>query len=367
MRLSWTFSRYLGGRFLVGIGTVFIGCAGLILLVDLVELLRRASGREGVPMHSIVAMALLQLPDVAEAALPFTVLGGGIWTFMRLTRSNELVVARAAGVSVWQFIGPALAIAALIGVFVITIYNPVAATLSGRFEQLENRYLRGSTTTLAMKSTGFWLRQGTADSQSVIHAEKVGQVSQKTMHLDQVLVFLYRGQDQFEGSVGAASAALRPGLWHLANATLWRMGQPPQHLDSYDLPTTLSADQIRESFASPRTLSFWDLPHFIALARAAGFSALPHRLHWHEILATPFMLCAMVLIAATFSLRVTRLGGVPQLAAAGIVTGFAFYFLTDVSQAFGVSGLVPVVLAAWAPALIALLLGFAMLLHLEDG
>lgn len=367
MRLSWTFSRYLGGRFLVGIGIVFLGCACLILLVDLVELLRRASSREGVPVQTIIAMAFLKLPNVTEAALPFTVLFGAIWTFVRLTRSSELVVARAAGVSVWQFIGPAVGIAMLIGVFVITIYDPIAATLTARFEQLESRYLRGSTSTLAMKSTGFWLRQGSGDTQAVIHANKVGQVSQKSMQLEDVLVFLYRGQDNFDGSIGASSAVLRQGFWHLENATLWRMNATPQHMASYDLPTVLTADQIRESFASPKTLSFWDLPRFIELAQQAGFSALPHRLHWHEILATPFMLCAMVLIAATFSLRATRLGGVPQLAAAGIMTGFSFYFLTDVSQAFGISGLVPVVLAAWAPASIALLLGLAMLFHLEDG
>lgn len=367
MRLSWTFSRYLGSRFLAGIGVVFIGCACLIFLVDLVELLRRASNREGIPVDTVIAMALLKLPNVAEAALPFTVLFGGIWTFVRLTRSNELVIARAAGVSVWQFIAPALSIAALIGVFVITVYDPVGATLNARFEQLESKYLRGNTSTLAMKSTGFWLRQGAGDMQSVIHAAKVSQVTDDSMRLEKVLVFLYRDQDDFAGSIGASAAELEDGSWRLEDATLWRMGETPRHFAAYALPTALSAEQIRESFASPKTLSFWELPRFIALAQAAGFTALPHRLHWHGILATPLMLCAMVLIAATFSLRVTRLGGVPQLAGAGILTGFAFYFLTDVSQAFGVSGILPVVLAAWAPASIALLLGLAMLLHLEDG
>jgi lipopolysaccharide export system permease protein len=367
MRLSWTFSRYLGIRFLTGIAIVFGGCACLIFLVDVVELLRRASNRDEVPVQSIIAMALLKLPNVTEAALPFTVLFGGIWAFVRLTRSNELVVARAAGVSAWQFLGPAMAIALALGAFVIVVYNPLAAMLESRYEQLESRYLRGETTTLAMKSTGFWLRQGAGNSQSIIHATKVGGVSQKTMQITDVSVFTYHNQDTFDGLIVAASASLQPGGWRLDNATLWQAKHPPVHYDTYDLPTPLSADQIRESFASPATLSFWELPRFIALARAAGFAALPHRLQWHAILATPLMLCAMVLIAATFSLRLTRLGGVPQLATAGILTGFLFYFLSDVFQALGISGIIPVSLAAWTPAVIALLLGLAMMLHLEDG
>lgn len=367
MRLSWTFSRYLGQRFLTGIGIVLLGCSCLILLVDLVELLRRAAGRDGVPLGSLIGMAFLKLPGVVESALPFTVLFGGIWTFVQLTRSSELVVARAAGVSVWQFLGPALAIALFLGVFVIGVFDPLAATLSARFEQLQNRYLRGDASTLAMKTTGFWLRQGAENKQSVIHASKVEDVSRSSIRLEDVVVFLYTNQDTYTGRINAARAVLEPGHWRLEQVTLWRMGEAPQPLQTFDLPTTLTLEQIRESFASPSTLSFWELPRFIALARAAGFSALPHRLHWHEILATPFMFCAMVLIAATFSLRVTRLGGVPQLAAAGILTGFAFYFLSDVSKALGISGIVPVGLAAWAPALIALLLGSTMLFHLEDG
>jgi lipopolysaccharide export system permease protein len=367
MNISWTFSRYLGLRFLAGIAIVFGGCACLILLVDLVELLRRAANRDEVPIHSIIAMALLKLPNVTEAALPFTVLFGGIWAFVRLTRSNELVVARAAGVSAWQFLGPALVIAIVLGAFVVTVYNPLAAMLESRYEQLETRYLRGGTSTLAMKSTGFWLRQGTGNTQSIIHADKVDQVSQSSLLLGNVSVYLYRNQDSYETRIEAAHATLEHGAWQLDDATLWQAEHAPTHYDSYTLPTSLSADQIRESFASPSTLSFWELPRFIALARAAGFAALPHRLQWHAILATPLMLCAMVLIAATFSLRLTRLGGVPQLATAGILTGFLFYFLSDVFQALGISGIIPVFLAAWTPAIVGMLLGVAMLLHLEDG
>lgn len=367
MKLSWTLSRYLGRQFVSGMAIVLGGCMCLIFLVDVVELLRRAASKPDVGLNLVFTMALLELPNVSEAALPFAVLFGAIWTFVRLTRSNELVIARASGVSVWQFIAPALVIALLGGAILVTIYNPVAATMVSRYEQLESRYLRGHTSLLAVKSTGFWLRQGIGDQQAIIHAEKVAHVAANTIDLEGVIVFMYEHQDDYTGRLDAASAELRQGYWLLKDVVGSRPGEGQTRMAEYQLRTDMDQTQIRESFASPETLSFWELPRFIKLTEAAGFSALPHRLHWQSLLATPLLLAAMVLIAATFSLRMTRLGGVPQLAAAGIMTGFLLYFLADVSGALGVAGIIPVPLAAWAPTLIATLLGTAMLFHLEDG
>ena len=90
------------------------------------------------------------------------------------------------------------------------------------------------------------------------------------------------------------------------------VGASRSAVPDYRIDTELTLDRIQESFASPETMSFWDLPEFIETLEAAGFSARKHRLHWHSILAGPLLLCAMVLIAATFSLRLTRRGLEPD-------------------------------------------------------
>jgi lipopolysaccharide export system permease protein len=114
-------------------------------------------------------------------------------------------------------------------------------------------------------------------------------------------------------------------------------------------------------------MSFWSLPAFIATLENAGFSALRHRLHWYATMAVPFLLCAMVLVAASFSLRLTRRGGTGLMLAGGVAAGFLLYFLSDLIMALGLTGAVPAPLAAWAPAGVSALLGLAMLFRLEDG
>ena len=76
---------------------------------------------------------------------------------------------------------------------------------------------------------------------------------------------------------------------------------------------------------------------------------------------------AVVLLAATFSLRPIRRGGAAILIVSGTGTGFLLYFLSDVVFALGVSSKIPIVLAAWSPALVSTFIGIAILLHLEDG
>ena len=95
--------------------------------------------------------------------------------------------------------------------------------------------------------------------------------------------------------------------------------------------------------------------------------AVKHRLQWHSVLSVPLLLFAMVLLAATFSLRLTRRGGTGLLIAGGVTAGFVLFFMTDLVLALGLSGKIPVVLAAWTPAGVSTLLGLSLLFHLEDG
>ena len=160
---------------------------------------------------------------------------------------------------------------------------------------------------------------------------------------------------------------LGDGFWRMENTWINSPEAPPEHLTEYWLETDLTLTRIQDNFASPDTMSFWKLSDFIDTLEEAGFSAIRHRLQWHSLLATPLLMCAMVLIAATFSLRHTRRGGTTFVIASGVFTGFVLYFFSDVVFALGLSDSIPVTLAAWAPSGVASMLGLAMLLHLEDG
>jgi lipopolysaccharide export system permease protein len=141
----------------------------------------------------------------------------------------------------------------------------------------------------------------------------------------------------------------------------------PVLVDEMLIPTDLTIESIQESFASPVTISFWKLPKFIGLLENSGFSSNRHRLHWLGLLAMPVVFFAMVLIGAAFSMRHVRFGGLGYMALGCVLSGFGYFFLSDIATALGASGAVPVLIAAWAPPVSAILLSLGLLLHLEDG
>lgn len=364
MRLSPTLSIYIARQFLIWFGAVFLGLVGLSFILNVIELMRRAASKADATFGIVLEMSFMKLPHMAEQLLSFAILFGGMLVFARMTRSRELVVARAAGVSVWDFMLPAIALAFLIGAFNIAIFSPIASVTTSRYEWLESNYLRGQSSLLAVSATGLWLRQGDDRSQSIVHAQRM---LPDSMEMQDIIIFQFEGKDRFAGRIDAAQGTLADGYWELSEAWLTAPDTPPRFEANYLVKTNLTREDVQDSFAAPETMSFWDLPAFIGILEQAGFSALQHRLYFHSMVASPVLLCAMVLIAATFTLRLTRRGGTALLIAGGVAVGFLLYFMTDVVLALGRSASIPVELAAWAPAGISILLGLALLFHLEDG
>ncbi len=364
MRLSPVFSVYVGRQYLLWFLAVFAILTGIVLLVDCVELLRRASSRDGVSLGAVITMSVLKLPHLALKLISFAVLFGAILTFWRLNRSYELVVARAAGVSAWQFLLPALVLALVIGSAKTALFNPLAATLLQRYERLEGRLFRGGASQVNLSGTGLWLRETTADGHAIVHARRL---QPRTMQLEQITIFEFTGADRFVGRIDAPTAWLEDGHWRIQEARITRPGVPPQQVPEIRLTTDMTAQRIHNSFTSPDGIPFWELPHFIGVLEKAGFSGVRHRLQFHTLLADPLLSCAMVLIAASFTLRPVRRGGVGFMIACGAGVSFAIYFASDLVYALGLSDRLPVMLSAWTPAAVTLSIGLALMFHLEDG
>ena len=108
--LGGTLARYFGLRFLSAVLLVFGGIFVLVALLDYIELMRRAGDIPNVSALLVAKTSFYRVPQVTERVLPFCVLIGAMSCYLNLSRRLELVVARAAGMSAWQFISPALVV-----------------------------------------------------------------------------------------------------------------------------------------------------------------------------------------------------------------------------------------------------------------
>ena len=374
MTLPITLMAYVARRFAAMALLMVLSLSALVALFDLIELLRRAATRPEANFALVSQIAALRVPYVAMQILPFAVLLGGIIAFWRLTRFSELVVARAAGISAWGFLAGPVLVALLLGLGASTALSPLSSAMLARAERLDQLYLRNVGGITALAGGRLWLRQADEGLQpqgvAIISGRPMATRELRpgeALRLAEVTIWRLSADDRPLARIEAASALLQPGRWRFEGAMVFgaeRVASAPQSLD---FPTELTPERIENSFATPDTLSLWALPEFIKILEDAGFSAIRHRLHFQSLLALPLLAIAMALLAAGFSMRSARRGGVARMIAGGVSAGFALFVLDKITGEFGEAGTLPVILAAWAPAGAGFLLAAALLLHLEDG
>jgi len=173
-----TLSRYIAGRTLRSIGIAFMVVTAIIALVDYVEASRNIG---------------------TEADL----------SPLQLLKRSELTVMRAAGVSAWRFLRPALIVTGIIGILWATVINPLSSQMMGAYDAR-------SAEALGSRSTDeIWLREGSSTAQRVIQAKSLD-ILQKRLDGP---VFIEMAIDPdggtvFERRFDAESARLvTPGYW----------------------------------------------------------------------------------------------------------------------------------------------------------
>jgi lipopolysaccharide export system permease protein len=361
MFLGPTLGRYLSVRFAKSIMAVFATVFALVFMIDFIELLRRSGDNEGATPAFMAQLALFRTPAVAEQVFPFAVLFGSMTALLQLSRKLELVVARSAGISAWQFLQPGVLVAALLGAVSVGLYNPLSAQLKSLASEKE-----AHLTPRAAKAVGkeLWIRQKSIDGQAIIRADAA---VEQTTSISRVTAFLFDDDGHFAERLEAREAVLRDGFWEFRDARVSSQTEEPQTYETYLLASTLDQSQVRQSFTPPESVPFWDLDETIVRTERSGLDATRYKLQYEVLLARPLLLVAMVFVAASVSLRFFRFGGVGKMVLGGVAAGFVLYVATEVMRDLGGSGLVGPTVAAWFPAVVGSLLGTLALLYQEDG
>jgi lipopolysaccharide export system permease protein len=363
---SPTLSFYFGRHFARIVTSLFALVLFIITLATLFEFINRGLIANATAGLALTAVALLRVPSTGEETLPFVVLYGSIAAFVIANRRLEVVVARAAGVSAWQFLLPAAAVGLTVGILATTVYNPIAASLLAQSNQLASEVFVKTQSAAAtdVASQAVWLRQRGGGTDSIIGALRS---FDDGLSLSGVSAFVFDADGTFRERVDAATARYGAGEWQLQDATVTASGSAPQKVALYHLATDLSPGAIQQTFQQVESVPFWTLPGLADAARRAGVPADRYDLQFQALLSRPILLLAMVLIAANVSLRFSRSRSLGPMIVTGVAVGFMLYVVMKIARDLGSGGIVPPPLAAWLPAAIAILVGVTVLLQLEDG
>ncbi|MBP5343832.1 MAG: LptF/LptG family permease [Alphaproteobacteria bacterium] len=348
--------------------TLFI-LTTVVGLFDLIELLRQAAKGETAGFFDALTMAVLKSPQMIHIILPFVILLSGLIFFSLFNKSSELIVMRAVGLSVWDILKPLAILVFAIGLFDTLAFSPIAAWTARRYERMEERMGMTHSTPMVWSEEGFWLKEQTDTGEIIVHASQVSQIKDRVILKNVSLFELAPDSTTFLRQIESVKATLKNGRLILKKAMIIDpVNESAQEVPIQSFDTSLTLERILEKFDDPQTMSFWRFPRFIQFLQESGFSAIQHQMYFHELIAFPALLVAMLLIAAVFAMPSgNRQGKIFFRMLGAIGMGFILYFFTRVTNVLGLSGNLPFMLAAWGPVLIAIPLCLSALLHLEDG
>src|SRR5690242_5664167 len=164
MVLAGRIQRYIFQQALTALLLTLGVIALAIVLVDVVEQLRTVGSRTQITILTAFSLTMMKTPRIIMETLPFAMLVGSILTFAQLSRRSEIPAIRAAGVSAWRFLGPAMALALAIGLLMVTVLDPLATRLSAMFETTREHILNPRTIASPETQGGVWLSQGDLQS-----------------------------------------------------------------------------------------------------------------------------------------------------------------------------------------------------------
>lgn len=288
----------------------------------------------------------LSLQIVFEIA-PIMVLIATLVTFGLLSRTNEVIAAKALGMSLYRLSVPAVAAAAVISLFCVYLQAEILPATNDRVAQLRDQIRGTSQARTYRRSDRQWLfGQG-----RYIYNYRSYDAQRKT--LNRLQVFEFDENFQLTRRLFAETAEYVGNAWIFHDSwkrtfdrarvlEFQRFDHPV--IDAY--PET--PDYFETELRSPEQMTYGELKHHIAEVAASGQDVTELRVQLGDKVAFPINSLVMALVALPFAFRMGRKGALYGIGIA-IVVGMVFLSLYKVSFTLGETGALPASVAVWSP------------------
>ena len=346
-------NRYIFSTVLSAVLMVLLVICALDWLAKLIDELASIEG--GYTFIEILIYTSLNIPNSIYKFIPFAALVGGLIGLGNLAATSELVIMRAAGVSLWQITLAVLKPILLLIIVSVLLAEYVIPTAEHYAENRRSQALGVVKTALSSRS-GLWNREGN----EYMHFNSV-QVNGKLLGITR-----YRFDDnkQLQTATFAESAIYSNNAWQeegITETSITDSGIETTTAITRRWDTPLSPALLAILIQEVDNLPLSKLYNYIAYLNQQGIDSSSYQLSfWNKVLQ-PLAIISLVIIAISFVFGPLREATMGYRIFSGVVVGILFQL---VQQLLGPTSLVygfPPVIAVLIPIAICLLLGSYLL------
>ena len=352
---SFVINKYLSKEFLsiTLVTTLILSSLGFVL--NLFEEINFFKDYE-VGIIIPILMSSLFVPNFVYNIFPFIILISGLWFFLKIKKSDEIIAIKSSGVSNFSVITVPSILSLLIGIFFVTSVTPITSELVKKYESIRNSYEKKQESLASVTVNGIWIKEENFIIQSLSLNNNV---------LQDITIYEFDNNFNFIKKIESDVADISTSRWVVKNPVITDKNGKNLKDDSdffyYD--SFYDFAKIKSIYSNLDTVSFWNIKKEIKLLEDRGYSTNEMRAKMHRSFAFPLFLIAMVFLSGVFTLGIAFKESNWTYAFIAIITSVLVFYLNDFSAALGTTDKLPIELSVWMPIIIIFVFGTVGMIH----
>lgn len=328
----------------------------VLFLASLIQFLENRDGllnETELSVAEVARFSFLSAPEIFSLLAGFIALVSAVFACASLTRHSELKVMMVSGVSFGQFAAALIPAALIMAVFHFWMENSV---LPRSAAELRDWGIGSFADDNLSGAEGVWVHQG----DSILLAAPLRARDQS---LSGTELFMLDEAGQLMGHIAAPIARFTGEGLLFDEAVLTIPGEPgTTPVRGFQFETSLDYETLVLLAQHPRHTSAWNLAGILAESGAAAHPRYVYVFWFHKKMSAPVTTALLVLTLAPLAPLFLRMSNIFHIVLIGLAGGFLFFVVDAVLAGMGTDGIVPPLLAAWAPTyLLILAMIFALL------
>jgi len=329
-----------------------IGLLGLFYISTFLDLSDKLFKGE-VTLGTIMSYLWWKTPQFLYYIIAIAVLLAAIVTVGALTRSSELIVMRACGISIYRTAVPLLVFAVTASAVLFAFEEQILAVANRRADYLRHIIRGGSPTTFDVVNRKWVVgREGEIYHYQFFDPRKRELNGLSVFRFDPATHTL--AERIFASHAAFAPTAAAPKSWTVQGGWIRAFNGPNVTKFQPLVNSAISlepSDYFMTEAPAPERMNFEQLRKYIVDLKASGYVVLEQEVALYRKFAFPLVTLIMTLIAVPFAVTVGKSGAMYGVGI-GIVLALVYWTAISVFAAFGAGGVLPPMLAAWAPNLL---------------
>ena len=359
---NFVVNKYLAKEFfkiVINTSLIFF-CLGFVL--NLFEEINFFKDLE-VGLNIPIILSFLFVPSLLYNMFPFVILISGIWFFLRIKKTDEIIALKVSGISNFSIIIIPSIVSIILGILIITAFNPITSVLVKKYEIIKGSYEKDQEYLAAITVNGIWIKEKNINKNNIIRSSNLN-----NENLIRVTIYEFDKENNFIKRIEAKSANISSFNWILKDVTI--IDADGNYLSSnisrLDYISMYDIQKIKSLYSNLDTISFWNLKNEIRLLEDRGYSTREMQAKFHRSLAFPFFLLSMVLLSGVFTLGMTFKENNWSYVFIAIITSVLVFYFNDFSAALGKTEKLPILISVWMPIVIIFIFSGVGVIHVNQ-